>query len=351
MDGSVPLYPLQFEPIFKSTLWGGQRLRPMLRRPDSSDEPIGEAWILSDEGDSLSRVTEGPLAGQTLRDLIETYGERLLGSSRLPGGRFPLLLKLLEARKPLSVQVHPDDEQAASMTGNPTAQGKTEAWVILEAEADSQLYAGLRAGTDEGKLRRSLDDNTAANLLHTFHPQPGDCVFLEAGTVHAIGAGLLLFEVQQTSDITYRLYDWGRVDARTGEPRQLHVSESLACTDFQRGPCKPVAPEQSHEGTLSRERLVQCDYFTLDRLRSDAPFLVGETGEAHVLVCVGGSGTLRVRGAEYVIGFGDVFMLPAEVDLCEVHPVGDICLLECGLPRTETALLGKPTNVPLRRAG
>lgn len=350
MDGKTSLYPLQFEPIFKTNLWGGSRLRPLLRRPEASDTPIGEAWILSDEGDSLSRVTNGPLVGQTLRELIGTYREQLLGSAHLPGDRFPLLLKLLEARKPLSVQVHPNDEQAVSMTGNPRAQGKTEAWVILEAESDSQIYAGLRGGTDEQRLLHALEENTAANLLHTFQPKPGDCVFLEAGTVHAIGAGLLLFEIQQTSDITYRLYDWGRVDAQTGKPRALHVSESLACTDFGRGPCEPVVPERSQLGTLSRERMVNCDYFSLDRLTSNQPFLVGRSGECHLLVGIGGSGMLRAGQFEFPIEFGDVFLLPAELDEVEFYPSGEACLLECGLPRAKSAVFEHPSPAS-RRAG
>ena len=158
-----------------------------------------------------------------------------------PHGKFPLLLKFIDARQELSVQVHPNDEQAAKL--GPGQFGKTEAWVILDRCAEtSQIYAGFAEGVTADHFRAALAEKTTPRTLHSFTPEPGDCVFLEAGTVHAIGANILLFEVQQTSDITYRLYDWDRVDAKTGQPRQLHIEDGLACADFARGPCPPVAP-------------------------------------------------------------------------------------------------------------
>ena len=197
------LYPLLFEPIFKSNLWAGRRLPGMFHRPDITD-PIGEAWVLSDVDGNPSRVTNGPLAGQTLRELLTAYGSRLVGSARLPSGRFPLLLKFIDAAQELSVQVHPNDEQARRK--RPTAAGKTEAWVILDADPQtSRIYAGFREGIRAETFRAALDTRTTPETLHAFTPKRGDCVFLPAGTVHAIGANVLLFEVQQTSDITYRL--------------------------------------------------------------------------------------------------------------------------------------------------
>src|SRR5262249_28947653 len=162
-------------------------------------------------------------------------------------------------RQELSVQVHPNDEQAAKL--GPGQFGKTEAWVVLEAcEKTSKIYAGFAEGVAAHHFRAALRDKTTPDTLHSFTPKSGDCGFLEAGTVHAIGANILLFEVQQTSDITYRLYDWDRVDAKTGQPRQLHVDAALECADFARGPCRPVSPRMKASERTRREGLVNCQY-------------------------------------------------------------------------------------------
>jgi mannose-6-phosphate isomerase len=315
------LYPLRFEPIFKSMLWGGRRLPGFLRRPESPD-PIGEAWVLSDVDGSPSRVANGPLAGTTLRELLAADRRGLLGDAEPANGRFPLLLKFIDAKQELSVQVHPTDEQARRV--HPTAAGKTEAWVVLDANPQtSRIYAGFRPGVTADAFRRALADGTAPGTLHQFTPKPGDCVFLRAGTVHAIGADLLIFEVQQTSDITYRLYDWDRVDAKTGKPRGLHVDAGLACSDFAAGPCHPVVPAADR----GRERLAACRYFTLHRVITDKPVSVGAAGRCTAAVCVAGRGTL---GGE-AIAAGDVVLLPAAVGAAELVPAGRVTVLECGL--------------------
>jgi mannose-6-phosphate isomerase len=327
----TPLYPLRFEPIFTTNIWGGRRLPGLLNRAAPTDDPIGEAWVLSDVDGSLSRVADGPLAGATLRDLMADDPARVVGPARTAHGRFPLLLKFLDARQELSVQVHPDDEQAARLA--PGKFGKTEAWVVLDADpATSRLYAGFVDGVTAADFRAALAAKTTPATLHSFTPKPGDCLFLEAGTVHAIGANVLLFEVQQTSDITYRLYDWDRVDAKTGRPRQLHIDEALACADFGRGRCAPVGPAVGVCDGVRREGLVACRYFTLDRLTARVPFRVGAAGRCRVAVCVGGSGELESNGARFAFRTGDVFLLPAEVGACVVRPADEVALLECGLP-------------------
>jgi mannose-6-phosphate isomerase len=325
------LYPLRFEPIFKSMLWGGRRLPGFLNRPHPTSDPIGEAWVLSDVDGHSSRVAEGPLAGATLRELLAADAARVLGKSRPVNGRFPLLLKFIDARQELSVQVHPNDEQAARKF--PGSNGKTEAWVVLDANpATSRIYAGFREGVTAADFRAALVAGTTPHTLHSFTPTPGDCVFLEAGTVHAIGADVLLFEVQQTSDITYRLYDWDRVDAKTGRPRDLHVEDGLACSDFEKGPCHPVGPRVEQRPGGRREGLVECPHFTLERHTCFAPFPVGEPGECTAVVCVGGRGSLEAGGKRYPLATGDVLLLPAEVGDCRCVPDGDVTLLECGLP-------------------
>ena len=287
--------------------------------------------MLSDVDGSLSRVAVGPLAGMTLRELLAQEPARVVGAAKTPQGRFPLLLKFLDARQELSVQVHPNDEQAAKL--GPGKFGKTEAWVVLDADsATSRLYAGFAEGVSANDFRAALIAKTTPDTLYSFAPKPGDCVFLEAGTVHAIGCNLLMFEVQQTSDITYRLYDWDRVDAKTGRPRQLHVEEGLACADFARGPCPPVGPAVVVSNSVRREGLVACAYFTLERLTAQVPFRVGAANRCRAVVCVKGSGELESKGARYAFRTGDTFLLAAEVGECIALPAEEVTLLECGLP-------------------
>jgi mannose-6-phosphate isomerase len=320
------LYPLRFEPIFKSMLWGGRRLPGFLNRPAPHADPIGEAWVLSDVDGHPSVVADGPLAGTTLRQLLAADPARVLGGAKLSNGRFPLLLKFIDARQELSVQVHPNDAQAAAK--HPTACGKTEAWVVLDRDpATSRIYAGFAPGATAADFRAALAAKTTPRTLHSFTPEPGDCVFLEAGTVHAIGADILLFEVQQTSDITYRLYDWDRVDAKTKKARDLHIGDGLACSDFARGPCHPV---RSRAGGW--ERLVGCGYFHLDRHTANEPFRVGADGQCRVAVCIAGRGELEWNGGRMPLATGDVVLLPAEVGACECVPATDLTLLECGIP-------------------
>jgi mannose-6-phosphate isomerase len=325
----VELYPLRFEPIFKNNLWGGSFLRPLFGL-DAPSEPEGEAWLLSDQGDNVSRVVDGPLRGKTLRDLMGSHRRELIGSAAAPLDRFPLLLKLLDARQPLSVQVHPNDEQAQRLESASAGFGKTEAWVILRTEPGSLLYAGLREGVTADEFREALKGGTLPEVLHAISPRPGDCFFLEAGMIHAIGAGLILFEVQQTSDITYRLFDWGRVDAKTGRPRPLHIESALLCTNVEAGPCHAVKPARL-AGT-DRERLVACQYFTLDRIHGDRRFPVGESGQCRLVVCLDGRANLIHKGKSHPLKLGDVLLLPAAISPCECIPDGMATVLEIWIP-------------------
>jgi mannose-6-phosphate isomerase len=327
----MQLYPLRFEPIFTTNLWGGRRLPGFLNRTVAHNDPVGEAWVVSDVEGSHSCVAEGALAGVTLRELMTCDPSRIVGSAKAPQGRFPLLLKFLDAQQELSVQVHPNDEQAAQLGSGKF--GKTEAWVVLEADPEtSRLYAGFEEGVTAADFRAALAAKTTPRTLHSFPARPGDCVFLEAGTVHAIGSNLLLFEVQQTSDITYRLYDWDRIEAKTGKPRQLHVDEGLACADFNRGRCPPVGPAVAHADGVRCEGLVACNYFTLERFTARVPFRVGAANRCRMVVCVKGTGELDWHGQRFAFRTGDVFLLPAEVGACTALPAEEVTLLECGLP-------------------
>jgi mannose-6-phosphate isomerase len=326
----TPLYPLRFEPLYEYRLWGGRRLAGVLTAPLPGTGPIGEAWVLSDREDHPSRVADGPLKGRTIAQLLQQFPEEAMG--RLAGRfrRFPLLLKFLDAREMLSVQVHPADTHTELLPAGET--GKTEAWVVLEAGPESRIYAGLKPGTTADDLRRGLANGTVADRLACFTPKPGDGVFIPAGTVHALGGGVVVFEVQENSDVTFRLYDWNHVDAKTGKPRALQVDQALACIDF--GKCAGGLAPPMVEATepVERERLFDCDHFRLSRLRGDSPFAVGAPGVPRVLVCIAGSGLVEHGGATYTIGKGDVFLLPAVVGACTFQPRGRVNVLEIEVP-------------------
>jgi mannose-6-phosphate isomerase len=224
------LYPLRFEPIYQYRLWGGRRLAGLLTAPLPGDGPIGEAWVLSDREDHPSRVADGPLKGRTIAQLLEQFPQQVMGKLAGRFRRFPLLLKFLDAREMLSVQVHPADTHTDLLPAGET--GKTEAWVVLEAGPKSRIYAGLRPGVTEAGLRQAIANGGVADQLAYITPQPGDAVFIPAGTVHSLGGDIVVFEVQENSDVTFRLYDWNHVDAKTGKPRALQVDQALACVDF-----------------------------------------------------------------------------------------------------------------------
>ncbi len=316
---------LTFEPIAKSMLWGGTRLPDFLGvAPPAEGGPVGEAWVLSDVEGSQSRVAHGPHRGRTLRELIAEFPRELFGDAPPADGRFPLLLKFIDARQELSVQVHPDDAAAVAHKG-PGHRGKTEAWVVLDAAPDSRLYAGFRPGVTAAGFRAATAAGTAPDTLHHFAPRPGDTLFLEAGTVHAIGANVLIFEVQQTSDLTYRIYDWGRVEARTGRPRELHVERGLACANFAAGPCHPVTATPSADG---REALVECEHFTLHRLvvAGDATLV---NAACRALVVAAGRGTLN----GLPVAPGAAVLVPACVRGVTIEADEPLTLLDCGLGR------------------
>jgi mannose-6-phosphate isomerase len=325
----IPFYPLRLEPIYQYRLWGGRRLAELLTPPLPGDGPIGEAWLLSDRDDHASRVADGPLKGATIRQLLEQSPERMLGKSADRFQRFPLLLKFLDAHKVLSVQVHPADGRTDLLP--PGESGKTEAWVVLETGPKSRIYAGLRLGTTADVLRRALADRTVADHLASFAPRPGDAIFIKAGTVHSL-ADVVVFEVQQNSDVTFRLYDWDRIDAKTGQPRELHVDQALACIDFSQGAIGPSAPVVESTMPVRREGLFDCEHFRLWRLRGETPFTVGLAGAPRVLVCIDGAGRLEHGADMHAVRKGDVLLLPAIVGACVFRPRGAVNLLEVAMP-------------------
>jgi mannose-6-phosphate isomerase len=326
----ISLYPLRFEPIYQYRLWGGRRLADLLSAPLPGDGPIGEAWVLSDRDDHQSLVANGPLKGRALSGLMEQFREPLMGNLAPRFHRFPLLLKFLDAREMLSVQVHPSDAQPDLIPAGES--GKTEAWVVIDASTGSRIYAGLEPGTTADDLRHSLASGTIANYLVNIVPRPGDAVFIPAGTVHTLGGGVVVFEVQQNSDVTFRLYDWGHVDAKTGKPRPLQIDQALASVDFAQSTEGLVVPLVEATTPVVRERLFDCDHFLLWRLCGQSPFSVGATAEPRVLVCIDGSGQIEHDKLPYAAGKGDVWLLPAEAGVCFFRPSTEVTLLEIAIP-------------------
>ena len=323
-------YPMRFEPIYQYRLWGGRRLADLLAAPLPGDGPIGEAWVLSDRDDHASRVADGPLKGQTIGHLMEQSREPLLG--RLAGrfNRFPLLLKFLDVREMLSLQVHPADDRKDLLPAGES--GKTEAWVVLEAGPQSRIYAGLKPGITAADLRRAVASGVVADSVASFIPKRGDSVFIPAGTVHSLGGDVVVFEIQENSDVTFRLDDWGHVDPATGRPRALQVDQALSAIDVARGKVAPVAPVVEEATPVERERLFECEHFRLWRLHGQSPFAVGAAGAPRVLVCTEGTGRVEHGDQTYAAGKGDVWLLPAAVGVCAFRPSGAVTLLEAALP-------------------
>jgi mannose-6-phosphate isomerase len=221
------LYPLTFEPIFKQRVWGGRTLEQLYGKSLPPAVPIGESWEISDRPGDVNVVANGPLAGRDLHWLMEHEREGLMGNTLAESGRFPLLIKLLDAREKLSLQVHPPAEKARQLGGEP----KTEMWYIAQAEPGAELFVGLRRGVTRNEFEQRLNAGTVSDCFHRVPVRTGDAMFLPSGRVHAIGEGLVIFEIQQNSDTTYRVFDWNRAGL-DGQPRELHISQSLASIDF-----------------------------------------------------------------------------------------------------------------------
>lgn len=283
---------LSFEEQYFERIWGGQKLRTALGKQIPEERPIGEAWVISDHSSAVSVVDEGPHKGRTLHELLESDAAGLLGRQAEPTmhGRFPLLLKILDAKDVLSVQVHPDDAQAKAM-GEPDV-GKTEMWHVLSSEPGSVLYCGLDPSLTPEGMRAAIEQNDLEKHMVRFPVEAGDSVFVAAGTVHAIGGGNLLAEIQQNSDLTYRLYDWGRTDAE-GNPRQLHIDKSLKATHFgsaHSGKASTLRVAESPD----RHILAASRYFAAESVCLDGTYQ-RETRQDSFHILLSKSGVLEVQ--------------------------------------------------------
>ena len=253
------LYPFTFRPVFKERVWGGRELERLYRKPLPPGVPIGESWEISDRPGDVSVIANGAHAGKDLRWLMENHAADLLGAAKPQGGRFPLLVKILDARDKLSLQVHPPPAKAAELGGEP----KTEMWYVAEAAPGAELYVGLKRGVTRASFEQRLEAGTVAECFHRVRVRRGDAMFLPSGRVHALGAGLVVFEIQQNSDTTYRVFDWNRLGL-DGKPRELHIPQALASIDF--GDYEPalLPPAPAQTGAQKIRPLVRDPHFAVE---------------------------------------------------------------------------------------
>lgn len=300
------LPPLLFAPIPMERVWGGRSLARYYEKPLPPNVSVGESWEITDRPDAMSVVREGPFTGQSLRWLMEQHAGELLGDLAPHRGRFPWLVKLLDARETLSIQVHPPARLAAELGGEP----KTEMWYVAVAEPGAKLYAGVRPGITRRHFEEAIRAGQAANCVNAFSVQAGDFLFLPSGRVHALGGGLMVFEIQQNSDTTYRVFDWNRLGS-DGKPRALHIAESLACIDFEDHVVSilhaPVESGSTGSRVLLRDVLFRADLVDLaaESVHEPAPGVMTLVGVIEGQLCV------RHDQGDVVARPGDFVLLPA----------------------------------------
>jgi mannose-6-phosphate isomerase len=306
---SPSLYPLTFQPRFKERVWGGRSLAAMYGKALPPGVPIGESWEICDRPGDESVVANGPLAGRTLRSLMERHGRDILGGAAASGdGRFPLLCKILDARDTLSLQVHPPDR--VKHLGEP----KTEMWYIAAAEPGAEIFVGLRSGVTRGGFEDAVRQGTVAGCFHRIPVSAGDAMFLPSGRVHAIGAGMVIFEIQQNSDTVFRVHDWNRVGL-DGRPRELHVAQSLESIDFTDVEPSLVNARVVRQGGFAIRTLVDHPLFRTDLVEAEGAGEFRPQGpRLSVLALVVGVVRVRGGGAAETAQPGSFFLLPASLD-------------------------------------
>ena len=303
------LYPLTFHPILKERVWGGRNLERLYHKPLPPAVPVGESWEVTDRPGDVSVVANGPLAGKDLRWLMTNHAAEVLGSARPQQGRFPLLIKILDAREKLSLQVHPPADKAAALGGEP----KTEMWYIAEAMPGAELYVGLKHGATRGDFEEKVRRGTVAECFHRINVRSGDAIMLPSGRVHAIGAGLVIFEIQQNSDTTYRVFDWNRA-GMDGKPRELHVEQSLASIDFNdfepsliRSEFAAAAADQVRP--LARDRL-----FTVEAHQTEAGARVPlRPNTLQIILMLAGEAQLQDATGSVDLATGQCALIPASL--------------------------------------
>jgi len=322
------LYPLKFEPILKDKIWGGTKLAKLFSKPTDS-EKLGESWELSGVENEESVVTNGFLQGNNLSELLEIYMGELVGDKVVDmyGLQFPLLFKLIDANQNLSIQVHPDDEIAYDRHNS---YGKTEMWYVLDADPGAELIIGFINDCERDEYLDALDAGEVENLLQKVPVSKGDVLFIPAGLVHAIGKGVVVAEIQQSSDITYRIYDYKRKD-ENGQERELHTDDAIDVMDFTAA----REPKVLYQPVMNEiVPLVQCDYFTTNLLQFDAALArnYAQIDSFVVYMCLEGSFVIGYNDTKTNVSKGETVLLPAIIDEVELYPEGEVTLLEVFIP-------------------
>ncbi len=319
------LYPLKFEPLLKEKVWGGNKLVTGYNKKGNASLKYGESWELSAVSDNLSVVSNGFLAGNNIEELIEVYMGDLTGDTVFDkfGNEFPLLIKFIEAREDLSIQVHPDNAVARERH---KAYGKTEMWYILESEENSKIYTGFRNNINKEVYLDALGAGELDRLMNIENPSAGDAFFTPAGRIHSIGAGILLVEIQQTSDITYRIYDWNRM-GYNGQPRELHNDLALDVIDFN----ESVNNKISKELVLNRtENLVSSEFFTTNLINFNKPVIKDYNlfDSFVIYICTNGEFMIRYDGKSEPVIRGETVLLPAMIKDVLLEPLMESTVLE-----------------------
>jgi mannose-6-phosphate isomerase len=321
------LYPLTFRPIFKERVWGGRNLQRLYNKPLPPGVPIGESWEISDRPGDASVIANGPLAGTDLHWLMEHHSKELLGDAPSANGRFPLLIKILDAEETLSLQVHPPAHKASELGG----EAKTEMWYIADAKPRAELFVGLKRGVTRDEFERKTKSGEVTDCFHRVSAKQGDIMFLPSGRVHAIGGGLVIFEIQQNSDTTYRVFDWNRVGL-DGKPRALHIAESLASIDFE--DFEPAIISSSASEASSATPLVNCPLFKVDLRRAQKGGTIHfDTGNLRIMGLLTGRATLSGGKESVEIGPGGFCLIPASLTQTEAS-------FECGSSFLNIGLAG-----------
>ena len=305
------LYPLTFQPIFKERVWGGRSLEKLYQKPLPPGVPIGESWEITDRPEGVSVIANGPLAGKDLRWLMQQHREELLGAKPAATARFPLLIKILDAQEKLSVQVHPPASVAAQLGGEP----KTEMWYITHATPEAELFVGLKNGVTRPEFEKKIQDGTVADCIQRLPVKEGDAMFLPSGRVHAIGAGNVIFEIQQNSDTTYRVFDWNRTGL-DGKPRELHIPQSLASIDFNDFQPRLITSLMSRNPVLAVRYLVEDPLFRVDacRVKRGQRFHLRCEGNLQILGLLRGRLNVTHGDQQLNLSAGHFVLLPAALE-------------------------------------
>lgn len=303
------LYPIKFDPILKDKIWGGEKLKKILHKKGTSKN-VGESWEISDVEGDTSVVANGALKGKTLKQLLHTYKDKLIGPNnyKIFGDKFPLLIKFIDAKEDLSIQLHPNDELALKRHNS---FGKTEMWYVMQADQGANLIVGFNQKVTPETYLKHLENKTLTKILNFDRVATGDTYFIEVGRLHAIGAGVLLAEIQQTSDVTYRVYDWDRVDSN-GNERELHNDLAIDAIDFDMPDNFRV--EYDTQENNSNE-MVNCPYFTTNYLKVDSKLEKKNTHESFIIyMCVEGKVTIETEEAKETLVKGETVLMPYAID-------------------------------------